>query len=64
MQPAVAGVMVRSQIVKANGELVNVDYYASQRRQLADLRRLPRQAQSAKWRPPLRVRCHPEEGGP
>jgi phospholipid transport system substrate-binding protein len=25
-QPAVAGVMVRSQIVKANGELVNVDY--------------------------------------
>ncbi len=42
MQPAVAGVMVRSQIVKANGELVNVDYYASQRRQLADLRRLPR----------------------
>ena len=25
-QPAVAGIMVRSQIVKANGELVNVDY--------------------------------------
>jgi len=25
-QPAAAGVMVRSQIVKANGEPVNVDY--------------------------------------
>jgi hypothetical protein len=25
-QPAVAGIMVRSQIVKANGEPVNVDY--------------------------------------
>jgi phospholipid transport system substrate-binding protein len=25
-QPAIAGVMVRSQIVKANGELVKVDY--------------------------------------
>jgi ABC-type transporter MlaC component len=37
-QPAPSGVIVKSQIIKANGEPVKVDYMmAPQRRQLADI---------------------------
>jgi len=48
--PPPAGTMVRSQIVKANGDPVHVDYMMRHKwRQLADLRHLPRWRQSARW---------------
>jgi phospholipid transport system substrate-binding protein len=53
-QPAPSGVMVRSQIIKANGEPVKVDLHdASQWRQLADLRHLSRRRDQRSGDPPL-----------
>ena len=63
-QPAAAGVMVRSQIVKANGEPVKRRLHdAPQRRQLADLRHLSRRRDQRGGDPPLRIRRDPEEPG-
>ncbi len=61
-QPAAAGVMVRSQIVKANGEPVKVDYLMRKNGDaVADLRHLPRWYHQRGGDPPLRVRRYSAE---
>jgi len=50
-QPAVAGIMVRSQIVKANGEPVNVDYMMPPHGDSWLISDIISTARSAKWRP-------------
>jgi ABC-type transporter MlaC component len=53
-QAAPSGVMVRSQIIKASGEPVKVDYMiAPQRRELVDLGHLPRRRNQRSRDPPL-----------
>jgi hypothetical protein len=61
-QPVVAGIMVRSQIVKANGEAGQRRLHdAPQWRQLADLRHLSRRRDQRGGDPPLRICRDPEE---
>jgi len=61
-QPAPSGVMVKSQIIKANGEPVKVDYMMRRNgRRLADLRHLPRRRDQRSGDPPLGIRRNPQE---
>jgi hypothetical protein len=61
-QPNAGGVTVKSQIIKANGEPVKVDYMnAPQRRGLVDLRHLSRRRDQRTGDPPFRIRRHPQE---
>ena len=62
-QPAPFGVMVKSQIVKANGEPVKVDYLMRQNGDswlISDI--YLDSAISGSGDPPIRICCHPEEG--
>src|SRR2546430_9130228 len=59
--PAAAGVMVRSQIVKANGELVNVDYMMRRNGNTWLIsEHLSRRRDQRGGDPPLRIRRDPE----
>jgi len=62
-QPAPAGVMVKSQIVKANGEPVKIDYMMRRNGELADFRHLSRRRDQRGGDPPFGVRRHLEERG-
>ena len=55
--------MVKSQIIKTNGEPVEVDYLMRRNGELADLRHLSRRHDQRSGDPPLGIRRHPQNAG-